>query len=871
MLHWMSTAMKNRLANIVSESHNLFFSYLPARAGVLSQGLLKLFFSGITITPDQITTLNTLPDDSIIIYVNKYSSNFEFLFYHTRYKSEPVKNPEIGFGYNVVLWQSLSRVVRIFLAYVVHYFKFRKPPDPYGSGFFTRKLVDGKAGFLSLVSRKGFYRWFVKTKPDPLRYLIEMQKTTPCIIYLVPQLMFFGRKPDKSLLTITEILFGTENKPGSIRRIINLFKNPGKVFVEISNPLDLKRFILRPENKDRTTEYQALALRRHLLLQMNRHRQSITGPVLKSPEELKQSILTSDRLRSYMVQHARSKGISIPKVRKKADGYVEEIAARFSPAFINAAAPLVKWIIRTMFDGVNINTEMIRRIKELSRRGPLIFIPCHKSHMDYLVLPYILHTHNMPIPRIVAGKNMFFWPFGIVARAGGAFSIRRSFRGAAFYAKVFSEYVYKLLEEGFGIKVFVEGGRSRTGKLLLPKLGFFSILLNAYTHGACDDMVFVPIYIGYDRVVEEGAYLHELEGGEKEQENVFQVIKARKLLKMKHGRIYINIHEPYMLSSFTTEGGLPVGEMPPKERNQFIRAFANRIMHAIDRVSIVTPYALVACALLNCPKKAFSYTRLMSYINTYLAYLSTQNAQLSVTLMLDAEHAVEQALNAYISRNFIECIKENKDDPLSASEFIVKEQKRQGLEYYKNNCIGFLIQPAFTAMSILENDAFQFSSNDLHARYAFLQDLFKNEFFLDADRTPEYFVRKCIKAFIDDAIVMPHPTLPDRYNLTSAGHRKLQRFSGFLKTFFESYWIVLSYFMLYPKKAARTKNRLKKIQSRGVRMYKRREIDRQEALSRVSYQNAIDYFNAHGITGSESQEKINFYAEPIQRCLRYLT
>jgi glycerol-3-phosphate O-acyltransferase len=196
--------------------------------------------------------------------------------------------------------------------------------------------------------------------------------------------------------------------------------------------------------------------------------------------------------------------------------------------------------------------------------------------------------------------------------------------------------------------------------------------------------------------------------------------------------------------------------------------------------------------------------------------------------------------------------------------------RRPSLEYYKNCCIAFFIPPAFTALAILEKDAFQFSASDLHANYRFLQNLFKFEFAYDIDKSPEFYVRKSIKAFIDDAVLMPHQTIPDTYNVTSSGFRKLRLYSIFLKTYFESYWIVLDFFQNNSQNSLKAKDRLKKIETNGKLMHKRHEIDCPEALSKVSYKNAIDFFTSKGIKGSDNAEKIEFYAEAIQKSLKTL-
>jgi glycerol-3-phosphate O-acyltransferase len=756
------------------------------------------------------------------------------------------------------------------LAHIDYFIRKRRFPSPYKSGYIAQTLLAGKAGMLSLVSRKGFYGRFIKAKTDPIQYLIELQKTTERPIHIIPQLMFFSRNPHRSIPTLTDILFGPEDNPGRLRRLFALFKNPGKVFFEVSEPLNLKTYLQNESMRNQPIEYQSLVLRRNLLVQLNRHRQTITGPILKTRQELKESILTGRRFQEFMEKYATSRDTPIHEVRKKADGYIEEIAAGYNPAYIKIFSALVGWIIRTMFDGVTVDNNALNKIKRLALKGPLILIPCHKSHIDYLILSYLLYHNNMPVPLVAAGKNLSFWPMGPIFRSGGAFFIRRTFRGAVLYSKVFAEYIYKLLEEGYNIEQFIEGGRSRTGKLLMPKLGLLSILLNAYKGGACEDMIIVPIYIGYDRVLEEKSYLQELEGGKKEPETLKGVLKARKFLKKRYGKIYIQFDEPLSMNELTAKFGTPLAEMKPKEQNILCRNLGYRVINAINRSAVVTVYGLLAGAILNCGRDRFSYSQIRSIVEDYLNYLATQEAKLADTLVLDHERAIQHALDAFVQSKFIEPVAKEKDIPYSQRSYLINISRRPFLEYYKNSCIAFFIPAAFTALAILEKDAFQFSATDLHANYRFLQNIFKFEFAYDVDKAPEFYVRKSIKAFIDDAILMPHQTIPDTYNVTSSGFRKLRLYAIFLKTYFESYWIVLSFFRNNSQNSMKAKDSLKKIEASGKYMYKQHEIDCPEALSKVSYQNAIDYFSNKGIKGSDSSEKIEFYAEAIQKSLKTL-
>ncbi len=843
--------------------------YLPKNRGSLTFQFLKLFYSGIYIDESELSTLRQFPPNAIIVYVSKRKSYFEYLFFHNRYQLLRLPFPEIGFEYRVLKHQSITRILKVLLAHTDHFFKSFSFSNPYENGYIEKQLLNGQTAFLSLVDEKGFYRRFIKKEFDPIHYLIKAQRLTNRPIILLPQLIFFSKKPERAVPTITDILFGSEGNPGKIRRLISLFRNPGNVFVEISEPINLKEFIAQEDNQDRTLEHQSLILRRNLLIQLNRHRQTITGPVLKSREELTEHILTNEQLRDFMKNYSQKRNIPLYKVYREAESYLKEIAANYSLGLINIFSTIVKWILDLMFDGVTVNKDELNMVKKMYQKGPLIFIPCHKSHIDYLILNYVLYQNNLPCPHVAAGKNLSFWPLGPIFRGGGAFFIRRTFSGAVLYSKVFAEYIKKLLEEGFNIEFFIEGGRSRTGKLILPKLGLLSILLNAYKNKACEDMVFVPIYIGYDQILEESSYLNEIEGGQKKPESFAQVINARKFLKKRYGRIYIKFNQPISLNDVLSQHGVSIQQMTPKELNVLCRNLGFRIINAINNVTVVTPYAVVASAILNCSRKKFSRNHMISHVKTCINYLHSQNAYMADTLLIDPEHAFEHAFDSYIQRKFIDRFSVDKESPNPESHFTISDNRRPSLEYYKNNSIAFFIPAAFTALTILDQDAFQFTSSELHRGYLFLQEFFKNEFAYDVEKKSEFYVRKTIKSFIDDAILMPHQTLPDTYNITSSGYRKLKFFARFLKSYFESYLVVLNYFA-QNKHDIGDKDQLKKIQILGERMYKREAIELKEALSKVNYINAINYFNYHDIKGSRQMKKIDFYNATIQRYLNLL-
>jgi len=855
---WINTALQGH--------HDHYACSLPKKSGFLSSLILRSFFSDVYINSTQAAFLKTISKEGIIVYASKYKSRFEYLFYHVRYEEEGIPFPAIGFEYRIFLWQKISKLIRIVLAHVDHLLRYKFFPNPYESGYFKRQMEAGSAAFLSLVDRKGFYHRFIKAKQDPLKYLVQLQRTTDRPIYVVPQWLLFSKKPHRPPRNLVDIMFGSEENPGRLRRWTVVLRTPERAFVEISDPVNLKDFLQEPENQSRDPEQIAFNLRDRLLEQMNRHRQSITGPILKRRQELKELVLRNEDLQDLMKRHAESQEKDISEIYKKADAHLNEIAADYRIAFVQTISMIFGWVWKTMFDGITLDMEGLHRVKSAATKAPLVFVPCHKSHFDYLILNYLLYTNNMPSPHVAAGRNLAFWPMGTLFRKSGAFFIKRTFHGVKLYTAVFTGYVHMLIAQGFNIEFFIEGGRSRTGKLVLPKTGLVSILLDAYKNGVCKDLIFAPVYLGYDRLLEETAILNELEGIQKKQESFWQLIRARKVLKKRHGFIYVQFAEPISLDALVSRSNRSIQDLDQAEYQAIGRNLSYRIINAINDISVVTPQALTACAILNYPKPRFSQKELMFYVETYLSYLLSQKARLSKNLD-DPHHVVESVLAMYDNRKFIERQRANGGDETAMDEkwYLVLENKRIGLEYYKNNCIHFFIPAAYTALAILTYDAFQFSATALHSDYYFLQDFFKYEFAYDVDKTPEYMVRKTLKAFIDDAILTPHPTLPDTYDISPPGFRKLLCFASFLKTYFESYWVVLKVLKAHNRRDLVKKESIKKIRALGNQLYKRREIERREALSQVNYENGLTFFNFKGIRGAEDDEKIEFYTQIIRK------
>jgi len=853
---------------LLGDTQDYYTSLYPGNQSYIIKKIIIRLVKKLNLDDHNLDKIKNIEPESIVVFACKNKRIFDFLYFHTKLKALDLPFPELGFDFRFFFLLSVKRGCRILLSHLDYFLHHFHVKDMYTSGFAQKQLQNKRSGFVSLIEEDDFYKRFIKYTPDPLFHLIELQKQIDTNVIIVPEDIIYVTKPMHKNPGLTDILFGTHEKPGLIKRIYTLIRYPEKIRIAVAQPINLKEFINRPEIDCLDAEFQAHRLRSHLVDILNRQRKSITGPILKSRQEITEDILTRKSLREYLADYAAKNNIPLYKINKKAASYIKEIAANYNPRVIKTFSLVLNWVFKNIFDGLVVNQDEINRMREKSTEAPLILIPCHKSHLDYLLLPYLMFKNNMPCPHIAAGKNLSFWPLGPIFRGGGAFFIRRTFKGAELYTKIFAAYLEKLLYEGFNLKIFIEGGRSRTGKLLSPRPGGLGMIIKAYLNGACDNLYFVPVFVGYDRVLEEDAYLKEIEGGKKSPETLKGLINTRKFLKKKYGKVYIKFDDPLSFKDYLKEKKVDLSRTTDKEYMEFVKEFAYKLMNSINENAIVTPHGIIASAILNSAQNNFIKKQMLERVNTYMNLLTFNNVELSDTLLMDPDQALNMVIQNFISRNFIELADEDEGEISDNTTFIVKHNKRAILDYYKNSAISFFVPSAYTAVAILEIDQFKFSLSDLVPRYKFLQKMYTDEFSYDQEITQEEQISKCIKGFINEGILVPDPTQADMLNLTSQGLRKLKWFSAFLLPFFESYKTCLLFLEKEKTDKYDAKEQTKKIQSFGNKLYKRNNITLKESLSLVNYRNAATYFARNDINGSEDQIQIDFYKEIIDRMIR---
>ncbi|MBW2204059.1 MAG: 1-acyl-sn-glycerol-3-phosphate acyltransferase [Deltaproteobacteria bacterium] len=534
--------------------------------------------------------------------------------------------------------------------------------------------------------------------------------------------------------------------------------------------------------------------------------------------------------------------IKLKQVRKEASKYFDEIAADYNIAYVQFAAIVLTWLWKRLFQGIDVKLDELAKVRECSRKGPVVYVPSHKSHIDYLVLNHILYQHHMHIPRTAAGKNLGFWPVGPFFRKTGAFFIRRTFKGATLYAAVFVRYMKALLEERHPLEFFIEGGRSRSGKLVLPKIGFLSILVQAFREGYCDDLVFVPTSITYDRVLEEKAYLKELGGEEKEKESIRQVVGTRRFFKKKYGKIYIRFGQPLLLKEYLAQNEESSGG------TQKLLAFD--LIRSINRVSLVTPMALLSTAILTKHRRGFNLSELTDTAGTLLAFLEKYRLP-TATSLEQCDKAMEKSMDVLIKSNVVKSL---EDVEGTEAFYYVDEEKKRELEYHKNSSIHCFLSHAFVALSLLNGKEETKTGGDILKDYDFVKKIFRYEFIYDAETTSQEEIDD-VTAYFTDVLYITWDRADAGYRLTRLGFDKLPIWAALIKTFLESYWVATRSIIAKEKEGRKQSDLLKNMNYLGLRFHKLGVIEHLEAVSRLSFKNAIRVVNEDILKGEEKSEE----------------
>lgn len=627
-----------------------------------------------------------------------------------------------------------------------------------------------------------------KSHSESLARLIAAHREDPALdVQLVPVSIFVGRAPEKTTGWFSVLFSENWQLVGRFRRLLAIALNGRDTYVRFSPPVSLRTIVDEGLPPERTVRKLSRVLRAHF----RRIRTAVIGPDLSTRRLLVDRVLSSPSVIEAITDQARRDGTSVAEAWKKAHAYAYEIAADYSHPVVRSASFLLAPVWNRIYRGV-----LVHHLDLLKQDAPgheVIYVPCHRSHMDYLLISYLLYSRGIVPPHIAAGVNLNLPVVGTLLRKGGAFFLRRSIRGSALYSAVFSEYLAQLVAGGYSIEYFIEGGRSRTGRLLQPKGGMIAMTLRAYLRAPTRPVLFQPVYIGYEKLMEGRSYLDELSGKPKEKESIWQLLMGiPKVLGSNYGQVVVNFGEPIRLADVLAEkapewSGAPLPEdEKPAWLGETVDTLAQRIQVNINRAADVNPINLLALALLSTPKHAMSEADLLEQIALSKKLLAQLPYSDRVTV---TPHTPEEIIAHGEEIAVLLRFKHPLGDVLE-----VDDEKAVLLSYFRNNVLHLFTAAAWVACCFQNNRRMALSAVQRLGRsvYPFLQaELFlpwsEDEFAERLERTVDLFVAEGLLQRVGeegDMLARNTGQSDEVFRLRALGHS--------LQQAFERYYIAIS-------------------------------------------------------------------------------
>ena len=440
-------------------------------------------------------------------------------------------------------------------------------------------------------------------------------------VVIVPVSIYWGRSPEKEG-SLLKLLFSEDWRiVGRLRKLFVMVFHGRDVLVQFSEPVLMSGLVAAGPNPALVARKLGRVLRVHF----RRLRIATIGPDLSHRRTLVNQVLNSDPVRRAIRRHSEVNKVPIQKSVAKARRYANEIAANYSYTTVRVMERLLTWLWNRLYDGVEVGGA--ERLKSVAEGNEIIYVPCHRSHIDYLLLSYVVYKNGLVPPHIAAGVNLNMPVIGPILRSGGAFFMRRSFRDDPLYAAVFRRYFSLNLAKGVAMEYFIEGGRSRTGRLLPAKPGMLAMTVRAYLREPVRPVVFVPVYFGYERLFEGRSYVSELAGKPKQKESVLGILKAVRQLRREFGRVHVNFGEPFFLED-VLGAHRPGWRNEPVEEDEkptwsgpVVEHLADEILKRINAAAAVSPVNLLAMALLATPRQSMVEQPLVRMLELFAAIL----------------------------------------------------------------------------------------------------------------------------------------------------------------------------------------------------------------------------------------------------------
>jgi glycerol-3-phosphate O-acyltransferase len=656
------------------------------------------------------------------------------------------------------------------------------------------------------------------------------------------------------------LLVGDPRRPRNYAKKLIAKRQPDRFKVLLGEPARLselrKTWMQQAAGAGDSHSFAGFVVRR-ATLSLEREQSRLLGPQYKMPRLVKEDIRSSTRFRQGLTRAAKRARISGDRAEKLVDVALGEMASGYTPLGIDVNRSLGRLFYRQAYDEpLDYEAAQVENIRDAFLGKPAILLPSHRSNLDAGVVANACHELGLPKTSTVGGINMAFWPIGYLFRRSGLIFIRRNAnRGAQrdpMYRWVLTEYLGYILEKGFKLEWYIEGGRSRTGKTLPPKLGLLKSAMEAYREGRIEDLALIPASISYDYINDVEDYAGESLGKIKKPENIGWYIQWFRSLRGKHyGNIYLRFGEPVSVAEAL---GSPqqAASLGRKEYTLALHKLAFEVSWRINKITPMTSTSLITMTLLSAFNQALSLPQLCTLLKSFVRFADAHELPLTKSArQLLSENGVREQLEDMIERKLV---KAETDGPEAV--YTIGPDQHVAASFYRNSVIHHFLVPAICEIALMAG-AKTASGNAIEVFWetAFeLRDLLKFDFF--------FLEKSQFGTSLGDYLNRVDTQWQNRLE---GGVEPVTELLGamdpltaesVLRSFLESYWIVGHCLQMRLQQADKSPRDFVRFCAGTARQYLlQRRIQSSETGSLLIYPAGVDLARNRGLIGDVTPER----------------
>lgn len=799
-------------------------SALYRKKGLMERILVRLFFSRIKVDFQQ-EQLTNLGENQRLIFALTGSRLIDFWLLSYTLELHGFPPLQFGTGISSFFTFSFREVIKRTARYL-----FGRSKVFFSRNDMANYCLENNLPFaLNLVGRQKRKGRYAANLTRILRLTVIKSKRSQSV-FICPVIFLWVKKTEKHNQNIFyELLFGTPLEPTLFRKMGILLRPFKSGAIRSLSPIDI-RAQLNDLSVGRTYE-GALRLRSSIMDAINEEKRIILGPTFRSTRMIIDTLLTSPDMQEFLRSYTYKNGIPYRKAFKKAEEELKVLVADYNFNYLRGLSRSLEFIWNNIFDGMVLKKEHLEKVKEAMKKAPCVFIPSHKSYVDFLIFSQSFLNNDISPPHIAAGVNLNFWPAGPIFKRCGAFFIKRTFKGDELYKELFIRYIQYLLDNHYSIEFFIEGTRSRTGKLMSPKFGMLSMIMDAHSKNPDQDLFIFPVGISFDQILDMAGHIKEQKGMEKAKESPLELIRARKLLSKKYGKVYVEIADPYNLKDMIKQPELK--QLPKEDQVQVI---AHTICKSINQHIIITPISLVCITFLGSISPALTRKEIINKCIHLINYSIENHFTITDELKEKTHQSLDTAITQLINNHLLE---------LQEDLLLIHPEARLEAQYYVFSVLPFFI-PSIYGILALKKSIFDntYSHEDFKKNLQSIIDFFNWDFhaipFDPLDRISKDYIQKVFNVKKIDKIFSKFTV--EEMNAIIQNPSEDFVSDRILISLLESYMIVLQ---LLLKEESHTsieeKDFINQCVKLSYKMLLRSEIQKPEAISTLAFKSAIDH------------------------------